>query len=55
MPKRKKARKGLPTVVLKRNTYQPTKAELEEEVRIPTTPEQLAKAALRNVNIEYED
>ncbi|MXY97426.1 MAG: hypothetical protein F4Z29_06675 [Gemmatimonadetes bacterium] len=43
------------TVRLKRSTYQPTKAELEEEVQIPTTPERLAKALGKQVNIEHDD
>lgn len=45
----------VPTVRLKRSTYQPSKEELEEEVHIPTTPEKLAKALGRKVNIEWED
>ena len=44
-----------PTVRLKSNRYQPTKAELEEEVRIPTTPQRLAKAVVRTVKIKHED
>ena len=62
MPKRKlktkrakSTGKPLPTVRLKSNRYQPTKAELEEEVRIPTTPEGLAMAVVRQVKIERED
>lgn len=43
------------TVRVKRSSYQPTKAELEEEVQIPATPERLAKALGRQVNIEHED
>ena len=43
------------TVRVKPSSYQPTKAELEEEVRIPTSPERLAKALGRQINIEYED
>lgn len=44
-----------PTIRLKRSSYQPSKAELEEEVRIDATPEELAKALAREVNIEWED
>ena len=61
MPKRKrKPRKekldgSPPTVRIKSSRYQPSKKELEEEVRIPTTPEKLAKALGRKVNIKYED
>ena len=52
MPKRS-SRKDVPTVRLKSNRYQPTKAELEEEVRIPTTPKHLAKAVVRTVKIKH--
>lgn len=44
-----------PTVHLKSNRYQPSKAELEEEILIDTTPEELAKALGRKVRIKYED
>ena len=46
-----------PTVRLKRCTYQPSKAELEEPVTVPpgTTPEDLARAIVRPVNVVYED
>ena len=57
MPKRPR-REPLPdrpTIRLKRSSYQPSKAELEEEVRIPTTPEHLARILGREVNIEWED
>ncbi len=54
MPKRK-VRKPVPVVRLRSNRYQPSKAELEEEVHIPATPEQLAKAVVRTVKIERED
>lgn len=55
MPKKKTPRKDVPTIRLKSSRYQPSKAELEEEVKIDATPEELAKAALRDVNVEYED
>lgn len=54
MPKRS-PRKPVPTVRLKSNRYQPSKAELEEEVRIPTTPKRLAKAVVKTVRIEHDD
>ena len=54
MPKRSK-HKDVPTVRLKSSRYQPSKAELEEEVRIPTTPKRLAKAVVRTVKIKHED
>ena len=45
--------KPKPTVRVKPASYQPTKAELEEDVRIPaSSPENLAKAMLRHVNVE---
>lgn len=44
-----------PTVRLKKSSYQPSKAELEEEVRIDATPEELAKALGRKVNIMWEE
>lgn len=45
------------TVRLKRSTYQPSKAELEEPITVPpgTTPEDLARAIVRPVRIVYED
>ena len=55
MPKRKQHDPNAPTVRIKRSSYQPSKAELEEEIKIDATPEQLARAVARKVNIEYED
>ena len=40
-----------PTVRVKPHDYQPHKAELEETVKIEATPEELARAVLRPVNI----
>ena len=45
--------KKIPTVVLRSSRYQPTKAELDERVIIPATPEQLVKAVVRDVNIKF--
>lgn len=42
---------GRPTVRVKPHDYQPHKAELEEVVKIEATPEELARAVLRPVNI----
>ena len=39
------------TVRLKPASYQPSKAELDEPVKIDATPEQLARAVLRPVKI----
>lgn len=47
--------KDAPTIRIKRNEYQPTKRELQESFRIPTTPKRLAKSVLRTVKIERED
>lgn len=33
--------------------YQPSKAELEEDMSIDATPEELARSALRQVNVRY--
>ncbi len=44
-----------PIVRLKRSGHQPSKAEMEEDVSIDATPEELARAALTPVRIEYED
>ena len=47
--------KDAPVVRLKRSGHQPTKAEMEEDVSIDATPEELARAVLTPVRIEYED
>ena len=41
-----------PIVQVKDGKYQPTKKELEEKVQIPVSPEELAKAVLRQVKIQ---
>ena len=38
-------------VRVKPHSYQPSKAELEEPVKIDATPEKLARVALRPMNI----
>ena len=55
MPKQKPRNPDKPTVRIKRSSCQPSKAELEEEIKIDATPEPLARAVGRQVNIEYED
>ena len=45
------AKQEVPTVRVKPHDYQPHKAELEEVVKIEATPEELARAVLRPVNI----
>ena len=42
-----------PTVHLKPSSYQPSMAELEEEVRIDAAPEDVARAIMRPVNIKH--
>ena len=43
-----------PVITLKPERYQPTKAELEEDVSIPITPEKLAKALGRKVIVRRD-
>ena len=40
-----------PEVRVKPSSYQPTKAELEEELRINATPEEVIRAAFRQVRV----
>ena len=47
--------KDAPVVRLKRFGHQPTKAELEEDVSIDATPEELARAVLTPVRVEYAE
>ena len=44
-----------PTAHLLPKTYHPTKAEQEEQVHVPSTPEALAKAVTRSVNVRMKD
>lgn len=39
------------TIEVRPRTYQPTKAEINEEFQIDGTPSQLAKALLRDVEV----
>ena len=41
-----------PTVRVHPATYQPSKAELEEDVSIDTTPEELARVALQSMTVK---
>lgn len=43
--------KDKPLVRLRPSSYQPSKAEKEEDIRIDTTPERLLQAAVRDVRI----
>ena len=42
------------TVSLKPHIHQPSKAELEEEISIPTTPENLLKVTVQPVKIVWD-
>ena len=44
-----------PVVKVKPYSYQPSKAELEEDVRIKATPRELAEAALATVEVREGD
>ena len=43
-----------PTITVKPRTYEPTVQELNEDMRIDATPEELARAVLRPVNVVEE-
>ena len=45
-----------PVVELVRSSYQPSKAEQEEEIKLPerTTPEDLARAVTRTVQVKWK-
>ncbi len=48
------ARKTEPPVVkVPHPSYQPSKAELEEDVRVDATLEELGQAVMRNVKVRY--
>lgn len=47
--------KDAPTVRFKRSGHQPTKAEMEKDVSIDATHEEVARAGLWPVRIEYEN
>ena len=44
-----------PTVRLKASKYQPRKAELEADMSVDMTPEQLAEATLGVVTVQVDD
>ena len=48
-PKLQRAPK--PVVEVEPYSYQPSRAELREDMSIPTTPEELAKAVVRDVTV----
>ncbi len=41
----------LPVITIKPHTYQPSRKELREQVKINTTPENLARSILRQVKV----
>ena len=48
--------KTKPVVRLKPSSYQPSKAEMEEDIRIDATPEAVMRAVVRDVaTIEIEE
>ena len=57
MTKRKRRRKRIqrPEIELAPTGYQPSKTELEEFVRLPCTPTELAKAAMQDVTVRRPD
>ena len=57
MTQGKRRRKGIQRreIVLPPIGCQPSKAELEEAVRLPCTPTQLAKAAVQDVTVTRPD
>ena len=40
-----------PVIEIEHSSYQPSKAELEEEVYLNTTPDELGKAVMRDVTV----
>ena len=44
-----------PTVRVRPFSYQPNKAELEEDMRLDATPEELARAVLRPVTVVEDE
>ena len=46
-------RKNKPIVKLMHSSYQPSKAELEEDVSIDASPEEIARAVGRQVEVRY--
>lgn len=42
-----------PTVKLMHSSYQPSKAELEADMSIDASPEDVARAVMRRVDVQY--
>ena len=53
MAKPRPTDRPLPTIRVKPNSYQPSKAEMEEQIRLPagTTPQRLALAVVTPIRI----
>ena len=47
-----KLEKARPTVMVKPHSYQPSKAELEEDVSVDATPEEVRAALMRPVGVK---
>ena len=47
----KSQRAPKPVVEVEPYSYQPSRAELREDMSIPTTPEELAKAVVRDITV----
>lgn len=45
----------LPIVRVKPHSYRPTKADLEENMAIPASPEEVARAVMRHVRVVEEE
>ena len=54
MKQKPNAKAQKPRVRLKPSPYRPSKAELEEDVRVEATPEALLAAVARGVEIEVD-
>ena len=57
MKKRAESTVDVPMVELAHPSYQPSKAEVEEPIEFPaeTTPEDLARAVMRRVDVRYTE
>ena len=57
MKKRAESTSNVPVVELAHPSYQPTRAEMNEPIEFPegTTPDDLARAVMRPVNVRYTD
>ena len=49
-----KSKDKKPVVTLKHPSYQPSKAEMEEDVRVDVSFQELTKAVVRDVEVKYK-